>query len=316
MHFHKILAVCLATSCILGAADAQAKAPKNKKNNKPGIVVSSKPVSATKINNVDPDKTIQVGGTTPTTVNGKPAGRSTNINKSPYQRSSKNMLTVKDGHTYFLDTRLPDDYKEISLFGKSVVTKAQAVAYIKQVNPNVKLSCTVEQLVDHYWEEAGREGIRPDLAMAQSFVETAVYNYGGDVLHHQNNFCGLGTTGGGVRGASFATAQLGARAHIQHLMAYAKHDKPSTPIIDPRYDLAHRVRVERGLIDKWYGLNGTWAMGNLYCEKIMATYQKMLAMPGADVKDDVKSDGKQDNTSKKRKSMRERVQEIIDEEKK
>ncbi len=309
MYYHKILAVCLVASCLLCTTEAQAKAKTPK--NKSGIVVSSKPVSATKMPNVDSSKSVQVGGRTDTTLNGKPAGRATNINKSPYKNATANMLQVKDGHTYFQGTLLPDNYKEIAIYGDPVATKGQAVAYIKAVNPTVKLSCSVEQLVDHYWEEAQREGVRPDLAIAQSFVETAVYNYGGDVHHSQNNFCGLGTTGGGVRGAKFATAQLGVRAHIQHLLAYAQKKRPSTEIVDPRYELAHRVRVERGVVDKWYGLNGTWAMGNLYCEKIMATYQKMLMMQAIDTKTT-------DNTTKKeskRKSMRERVQEIIDSEK-
>ena len=58
------------------------------------------------------------------------------------------------------------------------------------------------------------------------------------------------------------------------------------------------------MVDTWYGLNGTWAMGSLYCEKIMATYQKMLSMPGGQEKKDKK---------KKQKSMRERVDELIKE---
>ena len=54
--------------------------------------------------------------------------------------------------------------------------------------------------------------------------------------------------------------------------------KPSTNIVDPRYDLAHSIRKQRGLIDKWSGLQSTWAMGSEYCEKIMVVYQAMLGM--------------------------------------
>ena len=230
---------------------------------------------------------------------------------------TNSMLVEKDGKSYFLGTELPADYKNISIYGEAEVTKKQAVAYIKQTNPKVRLACSVEELVDFYWQEAEREEVRPDLALAQSLVETGTYAYGGDVHHNQNNFCGLGTTGGGVKGATFKTPELGVRAHIQHLLAYTQKKRPQTKIVDPRYELAHNIRMERGMVDTWYGLNGTWAMGSMYCEKIMATYQKMLAMPGGkDKKHDAaknKQNKKDKKDKKKQKSMRERVQEVLKE---
>ena len=230
---------------------------------------------------------------------------------------TNSMLVEKDGKSYFLGTELPADYKTISIYGEVEVTKKQAVAYIKQTNPKVRLACSVEELVDFYWQEAEREEVRPDLALAQSLVETGTYAYGGDVHHNQNNFCGLGTTGGGVKGATFKTPELGVRAHIQHLLAYTQKKRPQTKIVDPRYELAHNIRMERGMVDTWYGLNGTWAMGSMYCEKIMATYQKMLAMPGGkDKKHDAaknKQNKKDKKDKKKQKSMRERVQEVLKE---
>ena len=230
---------------------------------------------------------------------------------------TNSMLVEKDGKSYFLGTELPADYKNISIYGEAEVTKKQAVAYIKQTNPKVRLACSVEELVDFYWQEAEREEVRPDLALAQSLVETGTYAYGGDVHHNQNNFCGLGTTGGGVKGATFKTPELGVRAHIQHLLAYTQKKRPQTKIVDPRYELAHNIRMERGMVDTWYGLNGTWAMGSMYCEKIMVTYQKMLAMPGGkDKKHDAaknKQNKKDKKDKKKQKSMRERVQEVLKE---
>lgn len=235
--------------------------------------------------------------------------------KAPAKQSS--MLVEKDGKSYFLGTELPENYKSISIFGEAEATKKQAVALIKQNNPKVRLACSVEELVDLYWQEAEREGVRPDLALSQSLVETGTYAYGGDVHHNQNNFCGLGTTGGGVKGASFKTPELGVRAHVQHLLAYTQKKRPQTKIVDPRYELAHNIRLERGMVDTWYGLNGTWAMGSLYCEKIMATYQKMLSMPGGqekkDKRDKDKDKDKKKYKKKKQKSMRERVDELIKE---
>ena len=235
------------------------------------------------------------------------------------QNAQSSMLVEKDGKSYFLGTELPADYKNIGIYGEAEASKKQAVALIKQNNPKVRLACSVEELVDLYWRESEREDIRPDLALAQSIVETGTYAYGGDVQHNQNNFCGLGTTGGGVKGATFKTPELGVRAHIQHLLAYTQKKRPKTAIVDPRYELAHNIRMERGMVDTWYGLNGTWAMGSLYCEKIMATYQKMLAMPGGlEKKKDKKleSDKKKDTKKEqKKKSMRQRVEEVLKEKK-
>ena len=179
---------------------------------------------------------------------------------------------------YWGGMELPADFKKISIFGSAVATKGQAVNLIKQTNSDVNLECSVEEIVDFYWAEAEREGVRPDIALAQALVETGYFRFGGTVKPKQNNFCGLGTTGKKVRGAKFDNPEQGVRAHIQHLLAYSAQKKPSTKIVDPRYELAHAIRSERGYVDTWYGLNGTWAMGSNYCEKIMVTYQRMLSM--------------------------------------
>ena len=291
--YKSIMAVGVALSLLAGVSGAEAA--KVIKYNSKNTVVSTAP------------KIIKIAQ----------KGKKKSTPKINQQATAKqsNMLVEKDGKSYFLGTELPADYKKISIFGEAEATKKQAVAYIKQANPKVRLDCSVEELVDLYWQEAEREEVRPDLALAQSLVETGTYAYGGDVHHKQNNFCGLGTTGGGVKGASFKTPELGVRAHIQHLLAYTQKKRPQTKIVDPRYELAHNIRLERGLVDTWYGLNGTWAMGSLYCEKIMATYQKMLAMPGGQAKRDKqdKADKKAKQKDKKKKSMRERVDELMKE---
>ncbi len=179
---------------------------------------------------------------------------------------------------YWNGMELPADFKKISIFGKGVATKGQAINLMKQSGADVRLDCSIEELVDLYWLEAEREGVRPDIAFAQAVVETGYFQFKGTVKPKQNNYCGLGTTGKKVKGAKFKTPEIGVRAHIQHLLAYSAQKKPSTKIVDPRYELAHAIRGERGYVDTWYGLNGTWAMGSNYCEKIMVTYQRMLTM--------------------------------------
>ena len=171
---------------------------------------------------------------------------------------------------------LPKGYKDITIKGKAEATKKQAAQLIAANNKNLPVGCSVGEIVDLYWEEAEREGIRPDMALSQALLETGYFNFGGSVEPWQHNFCGLGTIGNGVRGAAFKTPQEGVRAHIQHLLAYSSHDLPKTKLIDPRYDKAHNLRLEKGLITKWSGLNWTWAMGGEYAEKIINTHQLML----------------------------------------
>ncbi len=174
------------------------------------------------------------------------------------------------------DFILPAGYQEITIMGKADATKNQAAQLISSRNPVLGIGCSIGEIVTLYWEEAEREGIRPDMALAQALVETGYFRFGGDVQAWQHNFCGLGTTGGGVKGAAFKTPREGVRAHIQHLVAYSSHAKPKTALLDPRYDAARRLRTQNGLITKWSGLNWTWAMGGEYAEKIFTAQQKML----------------------------------------
>ncbi len=181
---------------------------------------------------------------------------------------------------------LPDEAapESVTIEGPAEATPEQMAAFIRRRNPQPKLNCTVEELVGYYYEEAGREGIRPDIALCQALKETGFFAYGGDVIPSQNNFCGLGTTGGGVRGAKFATPELGVRAHIQHLLAYASRELPSAPIIDPRYELIVTEHPDiHGQITHWTQLNGVWAVpGKTYGQDILRLWAAAKAPDGSD----------------------------------
>jgi hypothetical protein len=70
-------------------------------------------------------------------------------------------------------------------------------------------------------------GIRWDYAFYQMLLETNYLSYKtgsgrwGDVDPRQNNFAGIGTTGGGVPGDSFPDVSTGVLAQMQHLVAYS-----------------------------------------------------------------------------------------------
>ncbi len=170
---------------------------------------------------------------------------------------------------------LPEDYATITIKGKAVATRQQAVAFLKWYNPRLPLETTPEELVNYYYREAGKEGIKWDLAFCQALLETGFFTFGGTVVPEQNNFCGLGTTSATVRGSYFLTPALGVRAHIQHLMAYTTLEKPRNIIIDPRYELVHNAKCKTGFTKTWGELNGAWATGKDYGEKILALHEEM-----------------------------------------
>lgn len=312
--WHKKVAAAAAVAYVLGVGGmAESAAP---------VVVSNKPLSVsvtsgnktpyTVSSNVKSSKAAMVKTTKSEDKKAKKIKKNKKEQQAAEKKSAESKKISVNKSTVFANIELPENYKDISIYGDSVATKGQAVAVIKQYNPDVQLACSVEELVDLYWQEAEREGVRPDLALAQALVETGFFRYGGDVHHNQNNFCGLGTTGNGVKGASFKTPEIGVRAHIQHLLAYTQKKRPSTKIVDPRYELAHNIRLERGVVDTWYGLNGTWAMGSNYCEKIMVNYQRMLAMQAEDTVKEEKQEAKKTADKKNNPHrMRDLVEKIL-----
>ena len=158
------------------------------------------------------------------------------------------------------------------------------LAYLLHRNPKPKLTGTPEELVHAYYEEAEHEGVRPDLALAQAFKETGFFAYGGDVDWKQNNFCGLGATGNGAKGLSFPDIRTGARAHIQHLLAYSRKERPTKPIVDPRYDLIRTNRPDiYGRLTRWTDLNGVWAVpGKNYGQEIIVIRDRARQPDGSD----------------------------------
>ena len=178
---------------------------------------------------------------------------------------------------------LPDP-TEVTIAGEAAATEEQMLAYLLRRNPQPKLTGTPEELVRAYYEEAEHEGVRADVALAQAFKETGFFAYGGDVDWKQNNFCGLGATGNGVKGLSFPDIRTGARAHIQHLLAYSRKERPRVTIVDPRYDLIRTNRPDiYGNLTRWTQLNGVWAVpGKNYGQEILMIRDAAHAPDGSD----------------------------------
>lgn len=173
-----------------------------------------------------------------------------------------------------LDSGAESTYTRIS--GKADVTADQMRGYILAVNPSVPQS--VLDMIPLYLSEGETEGIRGDVAFAQSCLETGNFTFSGSaVTLDQNNFCGMGVTSKGMKGNSFDTPQLGIRAQIQHLKAYANYDPLVNGCIDPRFKYVSRGSAE---YVEWLGIQENpqgkgWAAGAKYGEKILKILNKI-----------------------------------------
>ncbi|MBW4559418.1 MAG: N-acetylmuramoyl-L-alanine amidase [Trichormus sp. ATA11-4-KO1] len=121
-----------------------------------------------------------------------------------------------------------------------------------------------------YREEGNAEGVNYDIAFCQMCLETGFLRFGGDVRPEQNNFAGLGSIGGGVEAASFPSARIGVRAHIQHLKAYASLEPLVNEVVDPRFRF-----VTRGVASSIYQLSGRWSADLDYGVKILALMKRL-----------------------------------------
>ena len=162
--------------------------------------------------------------------------------------------------------------------GQSKATVEQLKTYIKKVNPKVTESVT--KLVAIYITEGEAEGVRGDIAFAQSCLETGNFTFAGSaVTFDQNNFCGLGVTQIGMKGNNFDTPVKGIRAQIQHLKAYASNERLLQTCVDPRF-----LYVTRGTAEyvEWLGIQENpnhqgWAAGKGYGEQIIKILNTILS---------------------------------------
>lgn len=133
--------------------------------------------------------------------------------------------------------------EKTAIMGKAQATASQMAAFCLSKNASPQLpSCTVEELARMFIEEGETEGVRGDVAFAQSLHETGYFKYGGIVTPEMNNFAGIGALNGNATGqaASFPDPRTGVRAQIQHLKAYASTEALANACVDPRFSLVAR----------------------------------------------------------------------------
>ena len=101
-------------------------------------------------------------------------------------------------------------------------------------------AATIREFCEIIYEEATDENVKPEVVFGKAMKETGYLQFGRDVQIEQFNFAGLGATGNGVHGNSFANIREGIRAQVQHLKAYASKDSLNHDCVDVRFGYVNR----------------------------------------------------------------------------
>ncbi|MFY0614493.1 MAG: glucosaminidase domain-containing protein [Hyphomicrobiaceae bacterium] len=130
----------------------------------------------------------------------------------------------------------------------SCVTPARLDAFLNDqiARRGFKLDPSHHNIAKWYRRHGESQRVRWDFAFFQMALETNFLSFRrsngqrGDVLPRQNNFAGLGTTGGGVRGDRYPDVSTGVLAQIQHLVVYSgqRLKRPT----------GHRTRLKQNII--------------------------------------------------------------------
>lgn len=156
------------------------------------------------------------------------------------------------------------------------VTPKRLMAFLKTRNAN--LDPRYADIAALYKKHGETWHVRWDYAFFQMAVETNFLTYRkgdggwGDVDPKQNNFAGLGTTGGGVPGDSYPNVSTGVLAQIQHLVVYSgeriedpvgartrlKQDDILANVASKRGNTTFGDLARRWAADRHYGASIEW----------------------------------------------------------
>jgi Mannosyl-glycoprotein endo-beta-N-acetylglucosaminidase len=163
------------------------------------------------------------------------------------------------------------------------VTPERLMAYLRERNP--ALDSRFSDIAKWYKAHGETWRVRWDYAFFQMIIETNHLSYRtgsggwGDVNPKQNNFAGIGTTGGGVPGDGYPDVSTGVLAQMQHLVAYSgeRLDRPVAPRTQLTQDdiIAISQRLKRPVT--FGDLAGRWAVDRRYARSIESVAERFRA---------------------------------------
>ena len=154
------------------------------------------------------------------------------------------------------------------------VTPGRLMRHVLERTPD--LNPAFRDIARYYKQHGEALRIRWDYAFYQMLLETNYLSYKtgsgrwGDVNPKQNNFAGIGTTGGGVPGDSFPDVSSGVLGQMQHLTAYSgeRVAKPLAPRTREKQDdiIEQSLALKRPV--RFSDLTNRWAADRNYATSI------------------------------------------------
>ena len=182
--------------------------------------------------------------------------------------------------------KLLDEAGAIPVMGAAELTPDEVDAWFTARGARYRLSqgTTMRQLIELFFEEGAAERIRPEIAFAQSILETGSFGHATD-----NNYGGVGACDSCEgRQIAFPTPRDGVRGQMQLLRNFADPDSRATNLAnapspqifgrDPASAAASfDSYVAKGRIPTWNLMgNGNWATDPIYAPKVLLIYFEMV----------------------------------------
>jgi hypothetical protein len=182
--------------------------------------------------------------------------------------------------------KLLDEAGAIPVMGDAELTPDEVSAWFVARNVKYRLSggISIGDLVKLYFDEGKAEHVRPELAFAQSIIETGSF---GNAL--DNNYAGIGACDSCNGEPAFPSPQEGVRGQMQLLRNYADPasraanlaNPPSPTIYGNDPGAAARLYdtfFAKGRTPTWNVMgNGNWATDPGYSQKVLTIYFQMVS---------------------------------------
>jgi Mannosyl-glycoprotein endo-beta-N-acetylglucosaminidase len=182
--------------------------------------------------------------------------------------------------------KLLDEAGAIPVMGDAELTPEEVTAWFDARNVKYRLSggISIGDLVLLYFEEGKAEHVRPELAFAQSIIETGSF---GNAL--DNNYAGIGACDSCQGEPAFPSPRDGVRGQMQLLRNYADPTSRAANLANPPSptiygnDPATAARLydtffAKGRTPTWNVMgNGNWATDPGYAQKVLTVYFQMVS---------------------------------------
>ncbi len=163
------------------------------------------------------------------------------------------------------------------------VTPERLMQHLEQRNR--ALPDRFKRIAAYYKMHGEKLRVRWDYAFYQMLIETNFLTYRagngkwGDVKPNQNNFAGIGATGGGVPGDRYPNVSTGVLAQMQHLVAYSGEivDNPVAPRTREVQQKVVELSRAVGRPITYRDLAGRWAADKKYGNTIASVAERFQA---------------------------------------